>query len=387
MTTKLHIASTIEAVNPNRSRDILNRLASMAVVGAEARGFHQRADQIEVVPGTNMTVDGQSLAEIWSDMQARVTAYNRNVNSMLALLTFPTIRESERVAVYSTARFEQATEFGQPSKVRMAYRRRSFPLDHFDLGIGYTQEYIDDAAGNEITAILGIVRAAYETQRLNVVLNAILDVSPATDRDGITPLALFNNDGEVPEEYKRTTHAGTHTHYLTSTVNNVVSAANLATMEEHLLHHGYGDFGETLVLFVPRANMATVRALTGYIHSSETAIPIVREGMVLGRTGTAPPGLTADGYFGRFVVVESLDLPTNYLVGWATGGQFASQNVVGLRQHRNPSARGLRLVAGPRQNYPLIDSFYDHYVGAGIRHRGAAVAMQLTAGSYTTPTL
>jgi hypothetical protein len=380
--TKLHIASDLREAHA-----LHGKLSLSALVGANQGGYRQRSDQIEVVPGTNVTVDGQPLAEIWADLNARVQAYNASVDVWMSLFTFPTTRESERVAVYSTAGFEQATEFGKPSKLTMSYRRRYFPLDHFDLGIGYTQEYIDDAPSQEITALLGMVQGAYEAKRLAVVLEALLNNAPGADRDGVTPKPLFNADGEVPEQYKRTTHDNTHTHYLTSGSNGSFDGVDLDAMETHLLHHGYGDFGETLVLMVPRANIATARALTGYIHASESPRPVVREGAVVGQINSAPAGLRPDGYIGRWVVVESLDLPDNYLLGFATGGSFASTNPIGLRLHKNPSARGLRLVAGPKQDYPLVDSYYDTYLGAGVRHRGAAAVMHLTAGAYAAPTI
>ena len=59
---------------------------------------------------------------------------------------------------------------------------------------------------------------------------------------------------------------------------------------------------------------------------------------------------------------------------------------VGLREHVNTSLRGLRLVKGPNPDYPLIDSFYQRGFGTGVRQRGGAVVMKITAGSYSAPT-
>jgi hypothetical protein len=50
--------------------------------------------------------------------------------------------------------------------------------------------------------------------------------------------------------------------------------------------------------------------------------------------------------------------------------------------------RGLRLLPGSSQRYPLIDSYYVRGFGTGVRHRGAAVVMQITTESeYDWPTL
>jgi hypothetical protein len=98
-------------------------------------------------------------------------------------------------------------------------------------------------------------------------------------------------------------------------------------------------------------------------------------------------GLTPEGYVGKLVIVENNEIPAGYVVGLVSGGIFDSSNVVGLRQHGNASARGLRLIEGNSGRYPLVDSVYDGYLGAGVRHRGAAVVMQITSGSYAVPTL
>jgi hypothetical protein len=60
---------------------------------------------------------------------------------------------------------------------------------------------------------------------------------------------------------------------------------------------------------------------------------------------------------------------------------------VGLREHANPAYRGLRLLPGNQQRYPLIDSYYARAFGTGVRQRGGAVVMQVTLNNtYTPPT-
>jgi hypothetical protein len=91
------------------------------------------------------------------------------------------------------------------------------------------------------------------------------------------------------------------------------------------------------------------------------------------------------GTYGPFIVVEEDYLPAGYVFGFATGGEENIGNPVGIREHDNASLRGLRLVKGREPDYPLVDSFYQHGFGTGIRHRGAGVVMQITAGAYSTP--
>ena len=62
-----------------------------------------------------------------------------------------------------------------------------------------------------------------------------------------------------------------------------------------------------------------------------------------------------------------------------------ASNPVGFRQHSNASLRGLRLLSGAQHDYPLVDSFYQRGFGTGVRHRGAGVVMQITAGAFAVP--
>ena len=59
--------------------------------------------------------------------------------------------------------------------------------------------------------------------------------------------------------------------------------------------------------------------------------------------------------------------------------------VIGLREHANPSFSGLRLIRGNKPDYPLIESYYVHGIGAGVRQRGGAAVMQVTDQAYSAP--
>jgi len=68
----------------------------------------------------------------------------------------------------------------------------------------------------------------------------------------------------------------------------------------------------------------------------------------------------------------------------ATGGLDSDMNPVGFRHHVNPAYQGLRHIPG-NGPYPLVESFFARGFGVGVRHRGAAVVMQVTASSTYTP--
>jgi len=396
-TKKLTIARSVLDVAVN---DPLARLVALfgdetghklfgAVEGTDPAGFVSRTDVIETVPGNRgLTVDGQNVNDIWTNMQAQLSAFNMSNDQVVSLLSFKTPASNEKVGVPVNPGFQKATEFGRPSKIRFAQVARGFPLDHYDLGDGYTQEFIDSATGAQLAAIQATVLNAWTSLEREVIMEGVFNDTNTTDKDDINVKRLYNADGEVPPKIKRWTHVGSHTHYLFNGGAGFTQA-NLDTMGEHLVHHGFREFGDAaFILLTHRDDLATIRGFTNFIPSEEATQPaeLSGSGIVRGmmrRQGTG--GLQVEGWVNDWTVVQFNDMPSGYLFGMVSGGPLDPRNIVGYRVHENASARGLRLVEGNRQNYPLYDSVYDGYMGAGVAQRGAGVIMQ-DAAAYAVPT-
>ena len=366
----------------------LHRL-NQGLFGAEgepASGLLKRADAINTVPGQAVTTDGQLISDIWLDLQAKLAAYNRQANVTISLFSGdPTILSQVQTAVYSTKGFEQATEYGRPSNIALQYLTRQVPIDAYDLGFGYTQKFIDKAKGSEITSIQGHAVNGWWNLQMNNVLDAIYNDSPTADPDGVTGTTLYNAD-ETPPTYKRWVHDGTHVHFLADA--GAFTQALALSMEEHLVHHGFGDFGETLFMFLHRDDMATARGFADWVPAATAEQKIITTGPIVGAAPNAA-GISefpVQGYLGKMNFVELNDIPADYPLLMATGGQFAQQNVVRIRVHENPTVRGLRLIEGPKQRYPLYDAVYDGYFGAAVAQRGAAVVLRTGNGTYAPPT-
>ena len=353
--------------------------------GDAPAGLWLQGDLQPMLPGSRTTtLDGQDVNTIWNEMQVSLAAQRGLAEAKTALLTFPVTRESGKVGVPKNPGFKEATELGRPTKIRVTQVSRAYPLTHYDLGYGYTQEYLDSSTGAEIRALQAEVFNANAVLDRNIVLDAIFQDANLT-HEALSVKRLYNADGEIPPKFKRWTHDGTHTHYLES-AGASLATADIATLELHLVHHGFGTFGETIVCLVNRAEMDDVRGFADWVPAATADRPEIIAGpLVGGSVASDSAGLQIQGSIGRVVIVEDNDIPAGFLLAFASGGRFANRNVVGMRFHENPSARGLRLVEGPNGRYPLIDAVYDKYIGAGVRQRGAAVVMEVTAGSYTAP--
>jgi hypothetical protein len=110
------------------------------------------------------------------------------------------------------------------------------------------------------------------------------------------------------------------------------------------------------------------------------------EGLLGAQPDAVWQGLPVIGSYGFWRICEEQYIPQGYLAGIGFGGRFALTNPVGLRQPDQPAMQGLRVIAGNYQRYPLVDGFYAHSFGTGIRQRGGAAVMQIAAsGSYVIP--
>jgi len=95
-------------------------------------------------------------------------------------------------------------------------------------------------------------------------------------------------------------------------------------------------------------------------------------------------GVRVQGNYDVSLLVESGILPPGYVVVAASMGKNVSGNVIGFREHPDPSQQGLRQIAGIGP-YPVTDSHFARCFGVGTRHRGAACVIQVTTGSTYTP--
>lgn len=366
------------------------------IVGWE-RGFNQYADRI------TQTLDGADLNAMWREFQASISLLNRQKSPFLNFLGFPVTRPVERVMYPVEEDFEEASEFGVPKGIRLgAPFTVGFGFKWYDLAIRYTWMFLAEADQAQVRALNS--QALESSIRLQFVriLRAIFNNVNATStiNDGQTAInvyPLYNADGTVPPKYKGTSFAGSHTHYLTSGAVTI-DPGDLQAIEDHLYHHGYRlTSGYTLMLFANRTETTVIRtfklgvnsALYDFIPASGIGGGVflpANSGIVGRPTPTAPAGFNAIGTYGPFVIIEEDYVPAGYVFASASGGELNLNNLVGIREHEQAGLRGLMLVKGADNDYPITDSYYRQGFGTGVRQRGGGVVMQVTAsGSYTIP--
>ena len=371
-----------------------------AVIAGGASGYNTEGDVI------TQTIDGTDLNTIWQTFQQTLQIRNRTRQTLIDFLTYSVQNPVDTVPQFGEGGdFEEASEFGVPVGMRTeaSYFQMGFPFKWYDAGARYTWKFLAEATASQVESVHQQILEADSRLMFGDVMRTLFRSTNRTAEirgNAYTVYSFYNADGTVPPTYKSNTFSGTHSHYLTSGAATVESA-DLDDMQNHLTHHGYTRAnGVDLVLMVNKQEADVIRnfrsianggtALFDFIPAQGQPSFLLPTDVRVADGTTRPPaqlrGLTVIGAYGEFTIVEEDYIPAGYMVAFGTGGQESLTNPIGIREHANPALRGLRLVKGRSNDYPLQDSYYQRGFGTGIRQRGAGVVMQVTANaSYAPP--
>jgi hypothetical protein len=355
----------------------------------EDQGTNEMADVI------TQTLDGADLNAMWTEFQQTINIHNRDRSNLVNMLTYQVSSPVERIRYPAGDEFEEASEYGEPKGIRLGPSfNLGFDFKWYDLAIRYTWMFLAESNQAQVEALNN---SAIEADNRLMFSRVMRQLFTSTTRianineQSVNVYPFYNGDGTVPPAWKNTVHDGDHDHFLTSG-DAAVDSGDLDDMEEHIRHHGYlPQLGYRYVLLVNRQEAKVIRSFRvadgdsyDFIPSSEGTGGIIVNGQVVNAPSGSVPG--SMGTYGPWHIVEEDYVPAGYLAGFVTGGERSINNPVGIREHANTSLRGLRLVKGRDNDYPLVDSFYQHGFGTGVRHRGAGIVMQITASAdYEAP--
>lgn len=354
------------------------------------------------------TIDGVDLNSLWAEFIDANTIYNEHKQGMVGMLTYPVLSDIELVPQIGDFEFEEATEFGIPKgqNTNISYYQLAYAYKDYDLKLGYTWKFLRDAPASQVEAIhtkaiqadqalvfRKTMEALFDNRSRKTIINAMTyDVYP-----------LANGDGWVPPSYKGVSFDGNHSHYLKSN-NTQIDSGDFEDAVNHLTEHGYGwDTGTQIVCFANRAEVNEMRkwrfgatnrnsavANFDFVPAQGQPALIVpnAEGLLGGQAPAVWNGMRVTGSYMDVIIIEEPLLPAGYCLFMSTGGVNADENIVGVREHANPDWRGLKLLPGNQNRYPLIDGYYVHGFGTGIRRRTGAFILQIGSGTtYSAPSV
>lgn len=385
------------------AKDYLEVLEFIGFSGRDNQGGYLTEGDIRY-----KTSDGVSYDEIWGLFTSSLDVYNQEKQKLVQLLTYPVQAQVEMVPKIGELVFEAASEFGVPKSARtdLQFYQLAYDFHDYDLALRYTWKFLRDGSANSIKALHNEAIKADKKLMFRKVMEAIFD--NRTREAEINGLAynvhpLYNGDGMVPPNFNGNTFDGNHSHYLVSGATTIDSE-DVELGMDHITEHGYTpEAGTQIVVIASKAIVKEIRkfkanetnnnskkAQWDFIPSPSQPAQFVTgaEGLLGERPPSTWNGLPVQGSYGGALIIEHPLVPANYVLMIASGGLLASTNLVGMREHASPEWRGLRLLPGNQNRYPLIDGFYQRSFGTGIRQRGGAVVIQTKAsGSYDIPSV
>jgi len=360
-----------------------------------ARGYNASADVLTVA------ADGRDLNDIWTEFQSTVAIQNEERQRLVDLLTFPVSSMIEDVPQFGSEDFEEASEYGVPVGIRPTENVLSlgYTFKWYDLATRFTWQFLSEATSQRIEAVhQGVLEADNRLVFKEVMRTLFRSTNRTTDIKGqnYNVYTFWNADGTVPPAYKANTFSGTHTHFRTSGANTIASG-DLDEIADDFKSHGYGaENGSTMFALV---NVTEANVIRNFRVSSGARYDFIpaqgQPGLILPDSyqlvnGTQAPatfrGMNVIGKYGELAIIEESYVPPGYIVALVSGGAANIQNPIGIREHSNAGLRGLKLVKGTDNDYPLINSYYTRGFGTGVRQRGAGLVMQVTSSStYAAP--
>jgi len=362
-----------------------------------ARGYNAAADVL------TQTADGRDLNEIWTEFQATLAVQNAARQRIVDLLTFNVTNVIEDVPQFGSGNgFELASEYGIPQSDRLAESILSmgYDFDWYDKRIAYTWRYLSEASAAQVEAHHQSVLDQDNKNVFQAIMKTLFrSTNKTTDIKGrnYNVYTFWNGDGAVPPDYKANTFTGSHTHFRTSGAATI-NAGDLDEIIDDFKSHGYGaENGTTMFVLVNTIEANVIRSFNTLANGARfDFIPAQGQpGLLIpgntfeflghGQVASTFRGMNVIGSYGSLLVIEEEYVPPGYVVALVSGGLLNIQNPIGFREHSNPSMRGLKLIKGRDNDYPLIDSYYTRGFGTGVRQRGAGLVMQITASATYAP--
>lgn len=355
----------------------------------------------------NQLADGVSLDSVWDEINEATSLYNEHRSALASLLTFPTTAAGDSVPQAGTGygdKFEEASEFGVPSGIGAPqYLKIGFTLKDWDIASRFTAKALRNMTSQQVTHATQRVFEA-DNRLVNAsILKRLFDPTEYENEWGIPCYGLWNGqDGLVPPAHMGKTF-GADTSMYVSTASATLDAADVEGAIRKVKQFGYGTTQNArfVLLIHPddleESGATTWRAgkeyTTGKIAKydfipSPNAPSWLSSESIHGATVPADyAGLPVVGSYGSALIIESHFIPTGWATVVATGGPNSEQNVIGYRESAVEAYQGLRVIPGPQQ-HPLLQTYYVRSFGTGVRHRGAACAIQITTDSgYTAPVI
>ena len=332
-------------------------------------------------------VDDANVIEFGEDrvaeaLQRDLANFRDNVEEMTSEVAMFTAQRTGRYGAGQASEMMRLDEYGSAAteKQRLA-GEVALPLHKFGKATGWTRDFMIQSTPKELAEQQVMIQKGYLTSLRNSVRNSIFLSANYTVRDNfvnktnLTIRRLVNADGEpIPSGPNGETFDGsTETHYLA--VSGLTQTA-LEDAIDDVVEHGHG---EDVRVYINKGDESGVRGFADFKPYTDARI-INQEGTARQDLDQSTRNDRAIGLLNGAEIWVKPWMPANYLFTFAAG----DEPPVNIRQHPQPSLRGLRLDF-EHENAVMRADQYRAYMGAGVWTRTNGAVLHVGNSTYQEP--
>ena len=261
--------------------------------------------------------------------------------------------------------FTKLAEGEEPYARRLAFGRFQKDSQKYGLAQGFTFDFLMRAPSADVDLAQAAALAADRELQTQVILAEATATGAWWD-------GTFNSEEGLttPPDFGSNTFTGGHTHYVT-TSSATPALSDFTNAKQLVAEHGSTG---RYIAWHNSVQTKQIEDLAGF-DTAAVANPLTDR-------------VTLEGFTGRLLGIDFVEtefLPSGYilLLRVPSTGVLKPMRFIQLK---NPSGRGLIILPGNNQDYPIINSRYFHWLAALTVFRSAGVAIQVTTGaSYSNP--
>jgi hypothetical protein len=331
-------------------------------------------------------VDEVGIPVVSNAIQAALAEHNRQVDSLFNLFVRRTTDFKTIFRSGINARLQPLDEQGRARPIQTAGRYDiALPLQKGGVAWGANRESRAKMTVQQVNDTLaGMFMADNRWVRDHILAALYANAAwtfPDDEHGALTIVGLANGDSVIYGIQAGGDTGSTDTHYLAQAGAVLDASDPYPVLYKELAEHPENNGGEFLAL-IPTNLKAATQALAGFFKAGDPNIALGSgSDQLVGRFSSTVPGTVLGYHDSGIWIAEWASLPSDYIVGVATGGERA----ISMREHPEATLQGFGAVA-ERENHPFWEQHYERIAGFGGWNRVGAAVYRVGNGTYAVPT-